>query len=200
MRLHELENMLNVRFPQKFHEIYHTGAMEWMELSRSDISANREKWTDTPTAFLMLNCGCEPLLFEEIPEEIEHLKEWISWREDEEECSLAEGIRLIPFGHNAAHDLYCFLYEKSGGEPKVILYLHDDYDAPEIVGNTFSEFLYVQILDAAANEEDIDGAHWNAHLAYLDEAYRTLLEGKTPDDLTGEFDSYWIGEAKIFEY
>lgn len=199
MKLNELEQQLGVRFPEKFREIYSTGAMEWMELSRSEFSADREKWISAPEEFLMLNCGCEPLLFEEIPEEINNLKEWITWREEDEGCALKEGLTLIPFGKNAAHDLYCFLYEKDGGEPWVILYLHDGYDAPEIIGKTFSEFLYVQMLDAAANEEELDGAHWKAHLNYLDETYRELLEEKTADDLEGEYDSYWIGKAEIFE-
>lgn len=48
-------------------------------------------------------------------------------------------------------------------------------------------------------EEDITGAHWKSPLTYLDEAYRTLLEGKTADDLEEEYDAYWIGEAEIFE-
>ena len=39
-------------------------------------------------AFFMLECDCEPLFFEDIPKRTEELKEWISWREEDENVVL----------------------------------------------------------------------------------------------------------------
>ena len=63
MTLSELESIIGVKFPKKWHEIYNTGAMEWLEAGVG--------------VFLMLSCDCEPLMFDEIPERIEEVGEWI---------------------------------------------------------------------------------------------------------------------------
>ena len=109
MKLMELEQQLGISFPKKFHEIYETGAMKWLEMNSEQIQKNRNDYLQDTKAFLMLNCDCELYPFDEISEAMDTLKEWIQCREEDEEQSLLEGITLIPFGHGGNGDLYCFL-------------------------------------------------------------------------------------------
>ena len=71
MKLMELEQQLGILFPKKFHEIYETGAMEWLEMNSEQIQKNRNDYLQDTKAFLMLNCDCEPYSFDEIPEATE---------------------------------------------------------------------------------------------------------------------------------
>lgn len=41
MKLSELESNIGTAFPQKWHSIYETGAMEWLELSQPEFWENR---------------------------------------------------------------------------------------------------------------------------------------------------------------
>ena len=41
MKLMELEQQLGISFPKKFHEIYETGAMKWLEMNSEQIQKNR---------------------------------------------------------------------------------------------------------------------------------------------------------------
>lgn len=198
MKLAELEKMLGIMLPIRFHEIYETGAMKWLEMRQEQIQQNRDKYIHDEKALLMLNCGCELFLFEEIPHAIETLKEWIQWQEEDEEVTLAKEITLIPFGHNAGGDLYCFLYSPESEEPKVILYLHDEYGNPEIIGHTFDEFLYVQMLEAVDDDEDIEGRHFQENINYLNDSYRQLIIGKTSDSLKDDYAELTIDEAEIW--
>ncbi len=52
MKLSELEKAINIRFPEKWYEIYHTGAMEWLELSHGDFNKRRDDYLNNPNAFL----------------------------------------------------------------------------------------------------------------------------------------------------
>ena len=97
MKLTDIEVKLNVKFPGKWHEIYETGAMEWMEIENSEFLKNTHKYTDDPKAFFMLDCDCEPLSVWDIEERIEDLKEWISWRCEDEGETFDESIKLVPF-------------------------------------------------------------------------------------------------------
>ncbi len=198
MKLSELEHKLAVRFPAKFHAIHATGAMEWMELSHSEFRENRDRYLNDPTAFMILECDCEPLFFENVFPRMEDLSEWLRWREEDEKQVLKEGVSLIPFAQTGSGDLYCFLYEEDMAEPAVILYLHDSYDVPDVIGDTFDQFLYRMMLQAAAFAEDIDGAHWKAHLQYLTEKHRAKLAGKDTDELTDMYyDDIWQ-DSQIF--
>ena len=79
MKLSELESKLGIKFPKKWHEIYDTGAMEWLEISAEKFREDSDRYTSDPKSFLMLNCDCEPLPFDEIPERLDEIREWISW-------------------------------------------------------------------------------------------------------------------------
>lgn len=198
MKLSELEKQLGFTFPKAFHTIYETGAMKWLEMSKEEIKNNREAYINDPNAFLMLNCGCEPYLFDEIPEAIQKLKEWIGWQEQDENVTLSEEITLIPFGHNGGGDLYCFLDAKSNPEPMIVLYYHDVYDNPQIIGHDFDEFLYIQMLDAVENEEDINGENYQNQMLFLNDTYRKKIINKDADALLDDYDAIGFETAKIW--
>ncbi len=182
MKLAEVEKHFGVTFPKKFHEIYETGAMEYLELTLGEFQKVRDKYTNDPKAFLMMNGDCEPLFFEEISERSEELKEWLSWRAGDEGEMLREGIKLVPFAQTGRGDLYLFVYE-SGTEPKIVLYRHDDFEEPELCGRDFDEFLYYAMLDALQWDEDMmNGDTWHCHLNYLSDEYRAKITGKSVEE------------------
>lgn len=198
MKLFELERQLGVTFPKAFHNIYETGAMKWLEMSNEEIRYNREAYINDSKAFLMLNCACEPYLFDEIPKAIETLKEWIGWQEQDRKVTLLKEITLIPFGHNGGGDMYCFLYSKSSSEIRIVLYYHDEYGNPEIVGHDFDEFLYIQMLDAVENEEDINGENYQNQITYLKDTYRQKIINKDTDTLIDDYYSIKFDVAEIW--
>ena len=120
----------------------------------------------------MISCDCEPLSFESIPERLEELNEWISWREEDEDLVFDGRLKLIPFAQTSGGDLYCFLYEKDVEEPKIVVYFHDVNDDPQLEANSFEEFLYVELLASASWEGNIDNEHWRAHYDLLSEEYK----------------------------
>lgn len=200
MKLYELEQKLKVKFPCKWWDIYNTGAMEWLECSEDEFKNKRESYISDPNSFLMLSCDCEPLLFYKISEKIDDLNEWISWAEEDEELFLKENIKLIPFGESGAGDLYCFLYRTDrSSEPEVILYLHDEYDNHDIIGKDFDEFIYVMLLDAAANGEDTAGKHWNSHMKFLSHDYFSIIKEKSADELKEIYENKEFEHAEILE-
>lgn len=199
MKLAEVERHFGVTFPKKFHEIYETGAMEYLELTSGEFQKVRDKYTSDPKAFFMMNGACEPLFFEEIPERSEELKEWLSWRAEDEGETLREGIKLVPFAETGGGDLYLFVYE-SGTEPKIVLYRHDDFEEPELCGRDFDEFLYYALQ---WDEDMMNGDTWHCHLNYLSDEYRAKITGKSVEeslevfeDLGNELDR---NEVTIFE-
>lgn len=199
MKLNELQEKIGITFPQKFHEIYQTGAMKWLEMNKEELKEIRQDYINDEKAFLMLNCDCELYLFDEIPNAINELKEWIKEQEDDTGVSFSGDFTLIPFGHSGSGDKYCFLYKLGSSEPEVILYVHDAYDAPEIIGHTFDEFIYVQMLDAVANDEEIDGVHFEENLKFLDQKYCQLILGKSVDTLIDDYDNLSFDEEEIWE-
>ncbi|MBQ8781686.1 MAG: SMI1/KNR4 family protein [Oscillospiraceae bacterium] len=199
MKLTELEEKFNITYPGKWHEIYETGAMEWMEIENSEFLKNVHKYTDDPKAFFMMDCDCEPLSFYEVEERAAEVREWIGWRCDDEDMTFDEDVKLIPFAQTGHGDMYCFMYMQGNTEPEVILYPHDEYDDPDILGRDFDEFLYVMMLDAVSWEEDIEGEHWQAHLDYLTDEYREKLDGKSSDELIEEYESMDFEKAQLFK-
>lgn len=198
MKLVELEKELGVAFPKRFHEIYETGAMKWLELNKDKFKNNRDNYINDEKAFLMLNCGCELYPFDEIPKAIETLQEWIKWQEEDEKVVLADGIILIPFGHSGRGDMYCFLYSSETEEPQIVIYCRDAYGEPEIIGYDFDEFIYVQLLEAVDNEEEIDGGHFQENIQYLNAKYRQLILRKNVDTLIEEYINLAVDKAKIW--
>ncbi len=199
MTLLELETLLGVTFPKKWHAIYATGAMEWMTLDADEFRANRDAYIYHPNAFLMIEGDCEPLFFDEISEWLEELKEWISWKEEDEEVTLKSNIKLIPFAQTGAGDLYCFFYQEEKEEPEIVLYLHDDYDTPDIIADSFESFLYIVMLQAAFCGEDIHGAAWKAHMQLLEDQYKNKIYGKSDEELAAEYEALPVKKVDIWQ-
>lgn len=178
--------------------------MEWVEVGHDKFNKNRERYLNDPKAFLMLSCDAEPAFFEEIPNYIELLNELIEWREENIDEKLDEKYRLIPFAMNGGGDMYCFLYENGADEPKVIMYTHDCYDNPEIIGRNFDEFLYIMMLSCvnyAVEEDDfteLESEQWKNNLDYLLPEYKKMITENTTERLA---DIYWainFEEIEIF--
>ena len=198
MTFAEIEKEYGFHFPKKWQDIHKTGSMKWIELTREEFLSDRSRYINDPEAFLMLDCDCEPIFSEDIPERITELNEWLEWVFEERNVRLKDGVRLIPFAAMGTGDPYCFLYDSESSEPKIVICPHDDYSDPDIIAESFDEFLYVILLDAAANDEDIEGEHFAFHLNLLDDEYRSRIQGKSAEELTDEFDSMTFNKADIF--
>ena len=199
MTLEELEKQQEVRFPQAFHRIYDTGAMKWLELSQAELKPRIQEYVNDSKAFLMMNCDCEMYLFEEIQGAAEELAKLASWMEEDKKLRIKSSVRIVPFGHSGGGDIYCLLYTEGCDEPSVILYPHDSYEAPSVEGHDFDEFVYIQMLLAAENEEDVEGENFLENIKYLSDKYRPLAEGKTADELTDVLYSLGAEKADIWE-
>ena len=199
MTLGELERQQEVRFPQAFHRIYNSGAMKWLELSRAELKARIKEYVSDTTAFLMLDCDCEMYLFEEVQSAAEELAQLSQWQEEDKKLRIKDGLRILPFGHSGGGDIYCLLYIPENSEPMVIRYFHDSYEAPQIMGRDFDEFLYIQLLLAAENEQDVEDENFRNNAAYLSEKYRPMVEGKSADELTDALYAMVFSPADIFE-
>ena len=189
MTLKDIEKTYEIKFPVKWWEIYSKGMMEWMEIGIEEFNEKREEYIYNPQSFFMMRCDCEPLFFDEIPERMEELKEWISWREEDEGLVFDEDLKLIPFAQTCGGDLYCFLYENAVSEPKVVVYLHDVYDDPQLEANSFEEFLYVELLASASWEGDIDNEYWRAHYELLSEEYKNKIGNRSARELAEEIET-----------
>lgn len=189
MTLNHIEKMLQIQFPKKWWEIYSKGMMEWMELSIEEFREKKEEYIYNPNSFFMMRCDCEPLFFDEIPERIEELKEWISWREEDEKLIFDDSMKLIPFAQTGGGDLYCFLYENAVKEPKIVVYFHDVYDDPQLEANSFEEFLYVELLASASWEGEIDNEYWRAHYELLNEEYKNKIGNRSAKELAKEYET-----------
>lgn len=199
MTLNELETRQEVRFPQAFHRIYNSGAMKWLELSRAELKARIKEYVSDTTAFLMLDCDCEMYLFEEVQSAAEELAQLSQWQEEDKKLRIKDGLRIVPFGHSGGGDIYCLLYTPENAEPMVIRYFHDSYEAPQIMGRDFDEFLYIQLLLAAENEQDVEDENFRNNAAYLSEKYRQMVEGKSADELTDALYAMVFSPADIFK-
>lgn len=199
MTLGELERQQEVRFPQAFHRIYDSGAMKWLELTRSELKARIKEYVSDTAAFLMLDCDCEMYLFEEIQSAAEELAQLSRWQEEDKKLKIRAGLRIVPFGHSGGGDIYCLLYTPENSEPMVIRYFHDSYEAPQIMGRDFDEFLYIQLLLAAENEQDVEDEHFRSNAGYLNDKYRPMVEGKSANELTDALYAMVFAPADIFE-
>lgn len=186
MKLSEIEKQFGVMFPESFHKIYDTGAMEYLELSIGEFQKVRPKYGNDPKTFMMMNGEFEPMFFEEIPSRAEELAERISWRAEDIGETLRKGVKLIPFGTSGRGDMHLLVYENND-EPKIVMYHADTYDAPQLWGRNFDEFMYYTMLEALQWDEDMNGDTWQYHLNYLTDEYRAKIVGKSKDELFDDF-------------
>jgi len=202
MKLSELEAELKIRFPEKWHQIYHSGTSDWLELTAGQFQTDRIAVMSNPKSFLMMN-GCEPLLFEKIPERLQELQvHWISAWKKYRNLVLKPNLRLIPFAQTAGGDNYCFLYRDGIPEPEIVICWHDEPE-PQMFGRNFDEFLYLNLLDDAQIAEDIDGYFqsevWNEQKNYLNPEFRKKLDSIPEEDLPFAIQDCIFPHADIWE-
>ncbi len=210
MKLSELEKQLNFTFPKKWHEIYNTGAMEWLELDSKSLSREErynkiKAYYNDPTQFLLLGGEIEPIFFEDYAVLLEDLKDWISWKCEDDHAKLKDGVKLLPFAQTGGGDMFCFIYEDDIEQARIGWYYHDDYDTPKICAGSLDEFLYFSLLNAAVyaldnNENFTDSEAFHNHVKYLSDEYKTLVEGKNTEELSDEFESLVFEEADIWDW
>lgn len=174
----DVEKMFDFKFPEKFHQILKTGAMEWAEVGTEYFRNHREQYINNPGAFMMINADCELIFTEDYPEYMQSIDEKKEMSEEYDNLTLNPNYRLIPFAFTGCGDLFCFVYE-GDSEPFVILLAHDESDY-EFYGKNFDEFLYLMMLNSAASsvydEEDYKTEAWMKHLDYVSDEYRQILE------------------------
>ncbi len=44
MKPDEVEKLMHFKFPERWTEVYQTGAMDWLELSREEFKADRDRY------------------------------------------------------------------------------------------------------------------------------------------------------------
>ncbi|MBQ8965891.1 SMI1/KNR4 family protein [Ruminococcus sp.] len=199
MTLEQLERQQEVTYPAKFREIYDRGGMNWLTLSRGEFKERLREYAADSKAFLMMNCDCEMSLFEDVQALAEELAKLAQWQQEDKHVSIKKGLRIVPFGRSGGGDVYCLLYREGMAEAQVIIFSHDGYEAPRVMGHDFDEFIYIQLLLAAENDEDIEGENFMENLGYLSGKYRAVIQGKSAEELTDELFAMNFEEADIWE-
>lgn len=180
MELLELEKVLDVKFPKLFHKIYQSGMMDY-------LAKDFEQWKMEDPRCFFGNCtgDCEFYLFDELEQECQELYEWFAFHIEvrKEHKQVNPNYRMIPFAHYASADRYCFWYEAGQEEPKIIVYGHDTGDV-ELWAESFEEFIFIQfVIDIAEGEEELDSAYTRAHVQWLSDAHKKLLQEKPAKEI-----------------
>ena len=204
MKPDEVEKLMNFKFPKRWMEVYQTGAMAWLELSREKFRADRDRYINDPKAFLMISSDCEPLPFDHYEEWKNLLDESLAMSAKYEDLHLQDDITLIPFGISGGGDFFCFWFEKGKendtDEPKYIFFAHDDPYSQELIGESFDEFMYYCLLSAVSIDECIENEKtWNCQLEYIKGKYRNKLLEMTEDEMLDEFDSLLFKKPDIWK-
>lgn len=182
MELNELEKTLDVTYPQKWHDIYKSGVMEWLKHDYDWLNKNRDDVESDPSSFFYaLEGDCEPIPFCNISEEIEYLNEMFSWglKGDDNKQSLNPHYKIIPFAKMGSGDVYCFLFDDREEQVLVVVCGHDTGDV-DVWAKNFDEFLYLQMICAVTDwEQDPSEAAWQAHFVFLADEYKKKIQEQT---------------------
>lgn len=199
--LEELESMLDVKFPRTFHDIYNSGAMEWLKHSYDWLNENRETVERNIEAFFYRVGGdCEPVVFPEIQETIRYFEEMLAYDEDYKlgKVKINPKYRFIPFAQMGSGDLYCLWYEESKKEPRIAVYGHDTGDMT-LWANDFDEFLVIQLGTSVVDwGEDINDDSIQAHIRFLKDEHKEIFKCGDVDRIKSVIES--MGELKQIEY
>lgn len=189
MELNELEQNLDVVYPQKWHDIYKTGAMEWLKHDYEWLNKNGDEVESNPSAFFYsLEEDCEPIPFCYVNEDIEYLNEMISWdlQHGNGQKRVNPHYKIIPFAKMGSGDLFCFLFDDQQEQPLVVIYGHDTGDV-EVWAKNFDEFLYIKLVSSVTDwDEDMNGVVWQAHFNFLADEYKKKIEEQTMVNLDKE--------------
>ncbi|AOT72478.1 SMI1/KNR4 family protein [Geosporobacter ferrireducens] len=199
--LEKLESMLEIKFPRTFHDIYNSGAMEWLKHSyiwlrenRKTVEANAESF------FYRVGGDCEPVVFPEIQETIKHFEEMLAYDEDYKngKVKINPKYRFIPFAQMGSGDLYCFWYEEGKDEPRVAVYGHDTGDM-DLWANDFDEFLFIQLGTSVVSwDDDINDESIQAHIKFLKDEYKEIFKCGDINKIKTLIED--MGELKLIEY
>lgn len=199
--LDELESMIGVNFPKTFHEIYRSGAMEWLKHSYDWLNKNREiVETNIESFFYRVGGDCEPVVFPEIQETINYFEEMLEYDEGYKlgKVKINPKYRFIPFAQMGSGDLYCFWYEQNKKEPKITVYGHDTGDM-DLWANDFDEFLFIQLGTSVVDwGEDINGDSIQAHIRFLKNEHKELFQSGDEEKIKSIIES--MGKPKQIEY
>ncbi|MBK1810818.1 SMI1/KNR4 family protein [Clostridium sp. YIM B02505] len=199
--LKELENMLDVKFPRTFHEIYNSGAMEWLTHTYDWLNKNRATVeADIEAFFYSVGGDCEPIIFPEIQETINYFEEMLEYDEDYKlgKVKINPKYRFIPFAQMGSGDLYCFWYEESSQEPKITVYGHDTGDM-DLWANNFDEFLFIQLGTSVVDWGDnINNDSIQAHTKFLTYEYKKLFQSEDEEKIKSIIEA--MGKPKQIEY
>ena len=180
MELRDVESRLGVRFPELFRAISGSGMMDYLIHSREwvrDAAAKDGNYVRQEEFFGEGMGDCCPLAFADIPEARDELYECLRLvlEINPERQALDPRYRLVPFARMISGDSYCFLYEEGAEEPKIAVYGHDTGDV-DLWADNFEEFLYAQIVEAAAEwEQELHSDYMRAHVQWLSEEHKRLL-------------------------
>ena len=170
----ELENILKVKFPESFHKIYDTGAMQWLTRKDDETEISADSF------FYNLDWDFNMLKFSEIPETTEYLYKHL----DTERLM----FRLVPFAETANKDIYCFAYD-GDNEPFIVCIDTDNAEDAEFsaedFGNLVFQRLALAITDLVTDEEDI--AKIKAHIKFLPEEYQQMFIEQDIDRIEDAF-------------
>jgi hypothetical protein len=199
--LDELESMIGVNFPKTFHEIYRSGAMEWLKHSYDWLNKNREiVETNIESFFYRVGGDCELVVFPEIQETINYFEEMLEYDDDYKlgKVKINPKYRFIPFAQMGSGDLYCFWYEQNKKEPKITVYGHDTGDM-DLWANDFDEFLFIQLgISVVDWGDDINGDSIQAHIRFLKDEHKELFQSGDEEKIKSIIES--MGKPKQIEY
>lgn len=211
MTLSEVEQQLGIKLPKKWHEINDMGAMEWMELDPSQYSKKEfhqimQKYYSKPGQFMMIDGDIEPIMYADYKAEINYLNELIGDQCSEMSIKLKDGIKLLPFATTGGGDFFCFIYTDDIEQAKIGQYYHDDFDTPEIIAESFEEFLYYAVLDAAGwalndgeSDDYIDSSEFKFHIDLLTDEFKAKIGDKNFDELVTDFEALTRRLADIWD-
>lgn len=189
MELNELEKNLDVAYPQKWHDIFKSGVVEWLKHDYDWLNKNRDEIESNPSAFFYtLEGDCELIPLGNMNEEIEYLHEMFSWglNGEENQKRINPHYKMIPFAKMGSGDVYCFLFDDREEQVPVVVYGHDTGDV-EVWAKNFDEFLYLQMIRAVTDwDQDPNDAAWQEHFAFLADVYKKKIREQTMVSLEKE--------------
>lgn len=189
MELNELEQNLDVEYPQKWKDIYKSGVMEWLKHDHEWLIKNRDEVNSNPSAFFYsLEGDCEPIQFLYVNEKIKILKEVLFkvLQHGNSQKYLNPHYKIIPFAQMGSGDLFCFLFDDQEEQPLVAVFRYDT-GTVDSWAKDFDEFLYLQLVSAVMDwDEDMDSVAWQAHFNFLADEYKKKIVEQTMVNLEKE--------------
>ncbi len=148
MKLTELENQFDIKYPELFKQLEADGMLDW---SDAIVKMRAGKSVTTPP-FLWFDFHNITLDFEiwRHDDIVEHIAE--RWPAPKPE------LKLIPFGMNGAGDNYSFCFGLQDGDDVPIVFVpHDDVNAT-IIAKNIQDFMFISMLKFATmlDLEDIE--------------------------------------------